>query len=157
MLAYYLYYISKLDKSQKIKKPTNWKKIAIIFIVLFVIETSLFIWLFYGGSNETYYELSENENICYTGICGDYDDAYYDELEGVCYCYSIAYQEDMGAQETITTPPDDADQCNANLFNCDDFSSQGEAQAVFLECGGVSNDVHHLDGDEDGIACESLP
>ncbi len=27
---------------------------------------------------------------------------------------------------------------------------------VFELCGGLENDIHYLDGDEDGIACESL-
>ena len=28
---------------------------------------------------------------------------------------------------------------------------------VFDVCGGINNDVHGLDADKDGIACESLP
>ena len=32
-----------------------------------------------------------------------------------------------------------------------------EAQAVFEMCGGTANDVHRLDADKDGEACESLP
>jgi len=48
-------------------------------------------------------------------------------------------------------------QCSTNTFNCEDFGSQLEAQRVFLDCGGLSNDIHYLDGDEDGIACETLP
>jgi len=47
--------------------------------------------------------------------------------------------------------------CSYNFYNCDAFSTQSEAQEVFEYCGGVENDVHWLDGDEDGIACESLP
>ncbi|MFA6081194.1 MAG: excalibur calcium-binding domain-containing protein [Patescibacteria group bacterium] len=42
-------------------------------------------------------------------------------------------------------------------YNCDDFSTQPEAQAFFLKVGGVGNDVNRLDGDKDGKACESLP
>jgi len=47
--------------------------------------------------------------------------------------------------------------CSANIFNCADFDSQSEAQAVFEACGGVGNDVHDPDRDEDGVACEALP
>jgi len=47
--------------------------------------------------------------------------------------------------------------CNYNAYNCDDFNTHAEAQAVFEACGGVNNDVHWLDGDGDGIACEWLP
>ena len=47
--------------------------------------------------------------------------------------------------------------CNYNAYNCGNFTTHAEAQAVYEMCGGLSNDVHHLDGDEDGLACESLP
>jgi len=45
----------------------------------------------------------------------------------------------------------------ADDYNCDDFSTQPEAQAFFQKVGGVGNDVNRLDGDSDGEACESLP
>jgi len=48
-------------------------------------------------------------------------------------------------------------ECSSNVYNCGDFSTHTEAQEVFESCGGVDNDVHLLDRDEDGIACESLP
>ena len=31
-----------------------------------------------------------------------------------------------------------------------------EAQEVFEYCGGVGNDIHRLDADGNGLACESL-
>lgn len=43
--------------------------------------------------------------------------------------------------------------CGYNKYNCDDFTTQEEAQAVFEQCEG---DVHDLDRDDDGIACEDL-
>lgn len=46
--------------------------------------------------------------------------------------------------------------CNYNAYNCDNFRTHAEAQAVFEACGGVNNDVHRLDRDNDGLACESL-
>jgi micrococcal nuclease len=48
-------------------------------------------------------------------------------------------------------------QCSYNAYNCPDFSVQAEAQAVYEYCGGINNDIHRLDKDKDGIACESLP
>ncbi len=45
----------------------------------------------------------------------------------------------------------------SNDYNCDDFSTQPEAQAFFLKVGGTKNDVNNLDGNNDGIACQSLP
>jgi len=47
--------------------------------------------------------------------------------------------------------------CSSNAYNCSDFSTQAEAQNVYEYCGGVDNDIHRLDRDEDGIACETLP
>jgi hypothetical protein len=47
--------------------------------------------------------------------------------------------------------------CSSNTFDCSAFSTQSEAQSMFEFCGGTSNDVHWLDGDDDGIACELLP
>jgi hypothetical protein len=45
----------------------------------------------------------------------------------------------------------------ADDYNCDDFSTQPEAQTFFQRVGGVGNDVNRLDGNKDGEACESLP
>ena len=42
-------------------------------------------------------------------------------------------------------------------YNCDDFSTQVEAQNFFIKAGGPSEDTNGLDGDNDGEACESLP
>jgi len=47
--------------------------------------------------------------------------------------------------------------CSSNAYNCSDFKTHAEAQAVYEYCGGVSNDIHKLDADGDGQACESLP
>ena len=42
-------------------------------------------------------------------------------------------------------------------YNCSDFATQPEAQQFYDNAGGVSHDTNKLDGDKDGIACESLP
>jgi len=47
-------------------------------------------------------------------------------------------------------------ECNSNVYNCGSFESQEEAQDVFEACGGDENDVHALDGDDDGVVCEGL-
>lgn len=47
--------------------------------------------------------------------------------------------------------------CSYNAYNCDDFSTHSQAQEVYEACGGISNDIHRLDRDKDGLACESLP
>jgi len=48
------------------------------------------------------------------------------------------------------------DSCGDDTFNCDDFATQEEAQEMFDQCGGADDDVHGLDRDGNGIACESL-
>ena len=45
----------------------------------------------------------------------------------------------------------------ANEYNCADFSTQSEAQRFFERVGGPNNDVNRLDGNSDGLACQSLP
>lgn len=48
--------------------------------------------------------------------------------------------------------------CSANIYNCGDFSTHAQAQAVYACCmSQVGYDVHRLDGDSDGQVCESLP
>ena len=48
-------------------------------------------------------------------------------------------------------------QCRRNAYNCSDFRTRFEAQGAYLACGGSRNDVHRLDDDRDGLACEYLP
>lgn len=61
------------------------------------------------------------------------------------------------------TPPPPAPQqqskytCSSNTYNCSDFKTKAEAQAVYDQCGGAGNDIHKLDSNKDGEACESLP
>ena len=45
--------------------------------------------------------------------------------------------------------------CSSDVYNCGDFTTQAEAQAVFDFCG--PEDVHGLDNDGDGVVCEGLP
>lgn len=57
-----------------------------------------------------------------------------------------------------TTAPAPQYICSYNAYNCSDFATQGEAQAVYEYClAQVGYDVHILDRDNDGVACETLP
>jgi hypothetical protein len=47
------------------------------------------------------------------------------------------------------TPPD----CAFDKYNCSDFNTQNEAQTMLEKC---EKDVHGLDHDKDGTACEEL-
>jgi len=47
--------------------------------------------------------------------------------------------------------------CSGNIYNCADFGTHAEAQGCYEYCKSLGRgDVHRLDGDNDGIACESL-
>lgn len=52
--------------------------------------------------------------------------------------------------------PADKYVCSSNIYNCADFNSHSEAQEAFEYCG-ASRDIHDLDRDNDGLACEALP
>jgi len=48
--------------------------------------------------------------------------------------------------------------CSSDTYNCGDFQTHAEAQEVFDYCESLGKgDLHKLDRDEDGNACESLP
>jgi hypothetical protein len=42
-------------------------------------------------------------------------------------------------------------------YNCDDFKTQPEAQRVYEKCAKNGLDIHGLDGNKDGVACQNLP
>ncbi len=89
---------------------------------------------------------------------------------------ATAFEEYMGITpvivgESVSTPPEPTAvpvaptavpqpvcDCSYNRYNCDAFATHREAQACYEYClaQGVG-DVHWLDGDSDGIACETLP
>jgi len=46
--------------------------------------------------------------------------------------------------------------CSINAYDCSDFETQQEAQGIYERCGGINNDIHKLDSDNDRIACEGL-
>jgi len=55
-------------------------------------------------------------------------------------------------------PPSAPCNCNGPDLNCSDFATHAEAQACYDYCKSQGyGDVFRLDGDNDGIACESLP
>jgi len=61
---------------------------------------------------------------------------------------SSARTEARGSAKTV---------CSANVYNCADFSTHSEAQGVYERClEKVGRDIHDLDRDDDGVACEAL-
>ena len=67
--------------------------------------------------------------------------------------------QQMQTQPTLTpvVPQTGSYNCSSNTYNCTDFKTRIEAQVIYDACGGVNNDIHGLDKDGDGLACESLP
>lgn len=65
---------------------------------------------------------------------------------------SALFPEKPVVEPPIVPPPD----CFSDIYNCDTFRIQTDAQWVFDFCGGVENDIHGLDNDGNGIACEGL-
>lgn len=48
--------------------------------------------------------------------------------------------------------------CDHDAYNCDNFHTRPEAQAVFDYCMELGyGDIHHLDQNNDNIACNALP
>lgn len=59
---------------------------------------------------------------------------------------------------TMTVPPSPVCDCSGDIYNCSHFPTQAAAQACYEYCRSLGKgDIHHLDGDNDGLACESLP
>lgn len=59
---------------------------------------------------------------------------------------------------TPITTSNTACYCASNKYNCGDFQTHQEAQNLYNCClQKVGADVHRLDRDKDGSACESLP
>ena len=44
-----------------------------------------------------------------------------------------------------------------NDVNCSDFETWPEANQFFIQAGGPNSDPHRLDGNNDGVPCQSLP
>ena len=61
----------------------GWKITAIIFIIIFILETAFFIYSFNLGT-----EMIEKENECAYNVCNNYDSYAYDDYAEICYCYN---------------------------------------------------------------------
>jgi len=76
---------------------------------------------------------------------------------GVCQSTAPVPTQTQTTTPTQTPSGGQTYTCSSNTYNCTDFTTKAEAQRVFDLCGGVSNDIHRLDQDADGEACETLP
>ncbi len=64
----------------------GWKVTAIIFIILFTLETILLGWMINEGT-----EMISRESECSINICGKIEESvsyYYDTYTDICYCFN---------------------------------------------------------------------
>ena len=65
------------------KVSKSWKVLAIIFIILFAVETLGVAYLITTGL-----KIQDKQERCSINICGNLKaDAYYDANDNTCYCY----------------------------------------------------------------------
>ncbi len=66
-------------------------------------------------------------------------------------------EEEPVIPQPSTPAPTEGINCSGEMYDCPDFTVQEEAQYVYEYClKATGKDVHGLDGDDDGIACEAL-
>lgn len=65
-----------------LKQKRFWKVLAILFIILFLSETTFVIWFINLGIKTI-----EKENECSFNICEDFQSYSYDSVENICYCF----------------------------------------------------------------------
>ncbi|OGJ49715.1 hypothetical protein A2335_02980 [Candidatus Peregrinibacteria bacterium RIFOXYB2_FULL_32_7] len=88
------------------------------------------------------------------------DDGYGSSSEDISICSS----ESPTDYVTNNSDLDDSDYfngnnptCGSDIYNCSNFSIQSAAQAVYDYCAAQGyGDIHRLDADNNGMACESL-
>lgn len=76
------------------------------------------------------------------------------------FIYSTATPFALATQPQATLPPPQSAvcSCSGNTMNCADFNTHAAAQACFNYCNSQgAGDIHRLDNDSDGTACENLP
>ena len=78
-------------------------------------------------------------------------------VRGVNQCAGAAYGRASAAAfgaTLYTRQSNPTQQTSQDLRNCSDFASGAAAQKFFLAAGGPVSDLHNLDRDGDGLACE---
>ena len=118
---------SPYNPYQAVQKPKNWPLIILIALAVVIVVGFIVLWIMNIVSDD----LGDNSNNVGEGDLSDNN--------------SVAVGEPNPAA------------CNEDLYNCGDFETQAEAQAVYDVCfSQTGKDVHGLDGDGNGKACESL-
>ena len=90
--------------------------------------------------------------------------AYYSSAQKAAVAASLGMWAAAAPQQVIASTPASSGNagsstcvCSSNSYNCKDFPNRAAAQACFETCRAVgAGDVHHLDGDNNGQACEAM-
>ena len=99
-----------------------------IWVVILILLVVVFGFGFYGGK-----QAQKENSKCNFGL-------------GQNFCW-------IWQQTLLETQYD----CSSDIYNCGDFEIQAEAQEIYDYCVEQgAGDVHNLDNDGDGEACESL-
>lgn len=83
--------------------------------------------------------------------------------DGVCDNFEVeentTTQTSAQTEETRPTNPTQGQyDCSGNVYNCSNFKTHAETQNAFDYCFNlISSDIHKLDADNNGVACENLP
>ena len=76
------------------QKTNKWKIVAIVFISLFVLETSFLLWGMYLVDKEERLTME-----CYYEVCEDYPSAYFEDDLCSCIDYDVLGYEIIPKQE----------------------------------------------------------
>lgn len=95
-------------------------------------------------------------NTCLIGACGCAPE--YSHEVTVCDCGpdkcfngEKCVARELGSKKAVCD-------CSDNIYNCWDFETQAEAQECYEYCKSQGKgDIHLIDNDDDGKACENLP
>lgn len=80
------------------------------------------------------------------------------EIKGSAEDYIIKQTGSPQTTAQIVTSQKEYITCSIDSYNCSSFKIHKEAQKAYNYCmDRTGKDVHGLDGDQDGIACEILP
>lgn len=150
--------MTKSDRSKFNQLRGNRKfRLGLILILMAIVAVLFFIWekgrialiiAFIALTGALGLELSQQDwDLGKLWQTGSFQESRVQRDESGNVLYDI--------EGNITTDPEVGK--SADKYNCSDFSTQPEAQAFFEKLGGTDNDIHRLDGDNDGVACESLP
>lgn len=155
--------MSDWRKSKKVRLYIIIGLLAVVAILAFFFE-SLRIWMLGVGilllaalgleATNTDVDLGsmwEGNSVSESMIERDADGNLMEDDEGG---FMTSIWRDMNGNEV----PEGTDGAKGeDAYNCADFATQGQAQVFFDNAGGVDNDINRLDGNKDGVACQSLP